>query len=197
MHHDEGPFNRPDFLNNAMNVARMIAVQAVAPGTTAVDATAGNGHDTVMLARAVGEAGRVYAFDVQDAAIDATWARCAAAGVDARVELVRDSHANMAKHVSGPVSLVMFNLGYLPGADKSCVTQPASTLAASRAALGLLGPLGALLWVVYPGHDGGAEERAVLTFVTALDPKEWNVFSWKPMNQPGHPPVLYGVQRRV
>lgn len=197
MHLNDRLFNRPDFLNNAMNVARMIAAQTVVSGDTAVDATAGNGYDTVLLAQAVGESGKVYAFDVQDAAIDATWARCAAAGLDGRVELVKDSHAHLGRHISVPVSCVMFNLGYLPGADKTFVTQANSTIAASEDAVKLLSVNGCVLWVVYPGHDNGEEERALSAFIAKLDPKAFNVFVWRPMNQSGHPPVLFGAQRRV
>ena len=197
MHQDAALFNRPDFLNNAMNVARLIAAHCVAEGDTAVDATAGNGHDTVMLARAVGETGRVWAFDVQQEALDATWARCAAAAVDGRVELVSDSHAQMERHVPQGVACVVFNLGYLPGGDKSCVTQAASTLKASEAALRLLKVGGSVLWVAYPGHDGGSEERALAQWVKTLDQKVYNVFVWRPLNQAGDPPVLFGAQRRA
>jgi len=197
MHQNEPLFNRPDFLNNAMNVARMIAERSIASGDTVVDATAGNGHDTVLLAQAVGESGKVYAFDVQDAAIDATWARCAAAGLDGRVELVKDSHAHLDRYLSVPVSCIMFNLGYLPGADKSFVTQSKSTVAASEAAVRLLTVNGSVLWVVYPGHDNGEEEKALIDFLGRLDPKHFNVFTWRPMNQSGHPPFLFGAQRRM
>jgi predicted methyltransferase len=196
MHENERLFNRPDFLNNAMNVARMIAAQSVAEGDTAVDATAGNGHDTVLLAGLVGSKGKVWAFDVQQSAIDATWARCAAAGFDDRVALVNDSHAHMDVHVPLGVACVMFNLGYLPGADKTCTTQAQSTLVASQAALRLLKVGGCVLWVAYPGHDGGNEERALAQFLSTLDQKTFNVCVWRAMNQAGTPPVLFGAQRR-
>ena len=39
-------------------------------GDVAVDFTMGNGHDTEFLSKTVGESGHVYAFDIQQAAVD-------------------------------------------------------------------------------------------------------------------------------
>ena len=41
-------------------------------GDVAVDFTMGNGHDTEFLSKTVGERGRVYAFDIQEAAVNST-----------------------------------------------------------------------------------------------------------------------------
>lgn len=149
------------------------AVRAVLrPGETAVDATAGNGHDTEFLARLVGPAGRVFAFDVQPAALDRTAARLRAAGLGNVTLFCRD-HAELAAAVpagcAGRVGAAMFNLGYLPGGDKSVITRPDSTRAALSAALGLLRPGGVLTVVAYPGHPGGADDlAAVRRFVGSL-----------------------------
>ena len=45
------------------------------PGETVVDATAGNGHDTIFLSRLVGPSGRVIAFDIDPQARIETEAR--------------------------------------------------------------------------------------------------------------------------
>ena len=54
---------------NAVSIAHRVAESVLREGDLAVDATAGNGHDTVFLAQAVGETGKVFAIDVQAAAI--------------------------------------------------------------------------------------------------------------------------------
>jgi len=151
------------------------AVRAVlGPGETAVDATAGNGHDTAFLAGLVGPGGRVFAFDVQSEALDRTAARLRAAGLT-NVVLLRRDHADLAAALpadcEGRVGAVMFNLGYLPGGDKSLKTRAESSRAAVAAALGLVRPGGVVTVVAYPSHPGGADEAAaVRRFVEAVPP---------------------------
>lgn len=136
---------------------------AVREGDLAIDATAGNGHDTVFLAERVGESGKVLAFDIQTEAIAAARARVEAAGLGGRVEFIHGSHVAMADHaVPGSVAAVMFNLGYFPGGDHAVITRTAGTLAALEAALSLLKPGGVLTVVCYPGHPGGDEESAAV-----------------------------------
>lgn len=133
------------------------------PGDLAIDATAGNGHDTVFLAGLVGDAGKVLAFDVQAEAIAATRTRVDAAGLTGRVEFIHGSHAGLGDHVlPGSVSAVMFNLGYFPGGDHRLITRTEVTLAALDAALAVLKPGGILTIVCYPGHPGGDEESVAV-----------------------------------
>mgnify|MGYP002626423586 FL=1 len=149
--------------------AHEVVSEAVRPGDTVVDATAGNGHDTLFLARLVGERGKVIAFDVQPAAIESTRRQLEAAGVTERVELHCESHTHMASWAEADsVRAVMFNLGYLPGGDHSLITRTTSTLPALDAAADLLAPGGVLTVVCYPGHSGGAEEsEAVRAWIEA------------------------------
>jgi len=132
-------------------------------GDTAIDATAGNGHDTAFLAKLVGETGKVIAFDVQEQAIASTRERLAAHDLLDRVTLIHGSHASIADHAQpGSVAAVMFNLGYLPGADHAVITQTAETLHALDEALRTLKPDGILTIVCYPGHEGGDRESAAV-----------------------------------
>ena len=135
------------------------------PGDCVVDATAGNGSDTLFLARTVGPRGRVFAFDVQAEALESTRRRLAGdpdAGTLAPAELVLAGHETMEEtlpaELHGRVAAVMFNLGYLPGASSPLITLPGTTLAALEAAIRLLRSGGALTAVVYPGHEGGRDE---------------------------------------
>ena len=142
-------------------LARQAVGERLHPGDTAVDATAGNGHDTLFLARQVGEGGRVLAFDIQGEALAATRARLEAAGVARRVTLLETSHHRLGAfvgHLPHPPRAVMFNLGYLPGGDRSRITNPASTLPALESALACLAAGGVLSVIAYPGHPGGHQE---------------------------------------
>jgi SAM-dependent methyltransferase len=143
----------------------------IRPGDLVIDATAGNGHDTVFLAERVGESGRVIAFDIQPDAIASTKARLDAAGLAGRVSLIEGSHGGIgAVAGSGSVAAVVFNLGYLPGGDHGVITQREETLDATRQALDVLRPGGLLAIVCYPGHPGGDEESAaVLAWASGLE----------------------------
>jgi len=142
-------------------LAHRILGEALRDGDTVIDATAGNGHDTVFLAQCVGENGRVLAFDVQASAILSARARVEMAGLSSRVEFLPTTHARMAEHArAGAVSAVMFNLGYLPRGNHAITTLTGETLMALAAAAGLLKPGGLLTVVCYPGHPAGAAEAA-------------------------------------
>ncbi len=140
------------------------------PSDIVIDATAGNGHDTLFLAERVGPFGKVYAFDIQEEALKITAARLAAAGVT-NVRLIHDDHARMLQVVEpqdhGRIATVMFNLGYLPRGDKTIITKTPSTLAAIRAAIQLLRVGGTLTILAYPGHPGGLEETTAVERVLA------------------------------
>jgi len=143
---------------------------AVGPGDHVIDATAGNGHDTLFLARLVGADGRVTAFDLQEEAISATRSHLVGNGiVDERVVLVHGSHSTLRQHVDCSVSVVMFNLGYLPGSDHGCTTTCKETLIALAESWEMLRANGVLSVVCYRGHPGGMEEAAgVVEFAEGL-----------------------------
>jgi predicted methyltransferase len=150
---------------------------AIQAGDLVIDATAGNGHDTVFLAKCVGENGRVLAFDVQDAAIRSASQRVAAAGFSSRVEFHQASHVSMARQAPpGSVAAVMFNLGYLPGDDHQFTTESAETLSALDAAELVLRPGGVISVVCYPGHEAGVgESAAVEEWMTSRTAIGWRI----------------------
>lgn len=170
--------------------------ERVRPGDRVADATCGNGHDTLFLARLVGERGRVFAFDLQERAHAATRELLEHNGCFDRVEFIRAGHERLADFAPEGLAAVVFNLGYLPGADKRFVTRPETTLPALGAALSLLRPGGLLLVVVYTGHEGGAEEeRAVIAWAGALDPRYYNVWSSRQLNRSPSAPYLVFVEK--
>lgn len=185
---------------NDFRSARFWAAELIEPalydGARAVDATMGNGQHTLWLCRKVGEAGRVYAFDVQPEAVARTRQRLEDAGVAQRAELNCLGHERMAEVVPGPVDVVMFNLGWLPGAAHAVTTRTETTLLAVNAALGLLKPDGLLTVCVYPGHPEGTRELEALThWAETLDPRRFDALLRRYMNQPNDPPQLIAVKR--
>jgi hypothetical protein len=185
-----------------LSFAHQLVRDRLRPGDIAIDATMGNGHDTLFLAGLVGVTGRVYAFDVQQAALASTRARLAAAGaLDARCSLLLRDHAEMAEALPsdarGSVGAVMFNLGYLPGGDHGVITEAGSTLRALEAGLSLLRGGGVLTAVIYPGHEGGdAEAAAVDAWVMTLSQERYPALSYRFLNQRNAPPYVVAVEKR-
>ena len=187
----------PYELRSARYLAADILRQAVAPGDTAVDATMGNGHDTLFLCQLVGEGGRVYAFDVQAQAVESTKKRLTEAGVFSRAALFCLGHEHMTEKVEGPVAAAVFNLGWLPGGDHSVTTHWETTKKAVESALSLLKPLGVLVICAYPGHQEGDRERSALTdFLSALPPQKFNVLHQKFLNAGPGAPECFAVQKQ-
>lgn len=132
-------------------------------GDVAVDFTMGNGNDTLFLSRTVGESGRVYAFDIQEEALNSTRDRLIREGAPENYTLIRASHHRVREFVKEPIKAGMFNLGYLPGSGKKGVTtMRETTMPAVEAAIDLLAPDGVLIVAVYPGHEEGALEGDML-----------------------------------
>lgn len=143
--------------------------QHISPGDLVIDATAGNGYDTLFLAEAVGRSGKVIAIDIQEQAISATRKRLEDAGMSERITLHLGTHADLRDLVaSGSTSAIIFNLGYLPGGDRSVITRAEETLPALDCAVEALRLGGVLAVICYPGHPGGDTEAiAVENFISS------------------------------
>ena len=183
-------------LGNARKWAQRLGEETLFPGAVVVDATMGNGGDTAHLAQLVGETGHVYAFDVQREALDRTAERLKEAGLSARVTLILDGHQNMLRYIKTPCDMIVFNLGWLPGAAHDVFTLAETTMRALDAALALL-KVGALLTVcVYPGHDEGKKEmQAVREWAKGLSPRTFQSLFVSYQNQPENTPALLAVER--
>ena len=132
-------------------------------GEVAVDFTMGNGNDTLFLSRTVGESGKVYAFDIQEAALESTRELLVQSGAPENYTLICASHHRVREFVKEPIKAGMFNLGYLPGSGKKAVTtMRETTMPAVEAAIDMLLPDGVLIVAIYPGHEEGALEGEML-----------------------------------
>lgn len=180
--------------------ARYVAADALSlciePGDRVIDATMGNGHDTAMLASLVGDTGTVFAFDLQASAVESTRNLLTKEGLLDRCQLFHAGHERMTEFVQEPVKAIMFNLGWLPGGDKSVTTRWETTQVAVSAALKLLLPGGLLTVCAYPGHAAGDEERRCLTeFFATLRPQEYNVLHASFLNAGAGAPECFLIQR--
>jgi predicted methyltransferase len=188
-------------MQSILDFAHTLATGALERGDVAVDATVGNGHDTVALARAVGPEGRVYGVDVQAEAVASTRDRLRTEGLEEGVTLVQAGHEHLPEHlpaaVHGAVGAVTFNLGYLPGSDSDRTTRPDTTLQALEAATQILRPGGVATVVLYTGHAGGpAEAAAVDAWAADLPQARFRVLSYRFVNQRNDPPRLIALEKR-
>ena len=138
-------------------------MEHLSEGDVAVDFTMGNGNDTLFLSKAVGENGKVYAFDIQEDALISTRAHLEANGAPENYTLICASHHRVKEFVTEPIKAGMFNLGYLPRSGRKAVTtMRETTMPAVEAAIELLAPDGVLIVAIYPGHEEGALEGEML-----------------------------------
>ncbi len=163
----------------------------VREGDLCIDATMGNGRDTLLLSRLAGKKGKVLAFDVQEIALKNTEAYLESEGAPDNTTLLLDSHENMGRYAfPETVRCIVFNFGYLPGGDHALSTKPASSLRALEEALKLLQKEGMLSLCIYSGGDSGFEERkAILSWLKSLDPRRYLVIYSEFYNRPNHPPI--------
>lgn len=186
-------------LERILPFARTLLKNAIEPGDIAIDATVGNGHDTVFLAELVGEKGHVYGFDVQADAIEKTNQRLSEKGIQEQVTLFLKGHEYVSECLpsSTQVAGTIFNLGYLPGGDKTIVTTPQTTISAIKQIMERLKPEGILVLVIYHGHPEGAVERdELLPFIEQIDQMEAHVLRYQFVNQQNHPPFIIAIEKR-
>lgn len=164
-------------------------ISTLPEGGIVIDATAGNGFDTVKLSKKVGESGKVYAFDIQASALEETKKRLSDDGLS-NTELILDSHSELDKYINELVDGVVFNLGYLPGGDHNLQTIADTTIVAIEKSLELLKHIGFVSVTVYYGKNSGtAEKEAVMEFLKHLDHKKYTVLTHDFHNRPNNPPI--------
>jgi hypothetical protein len=180
-----------------LDLAHTYWSQIVQIGDTVIDATCGNGHDTLKLCQLALslDKGKIYAFDIQEQAINSTSHYLASHLTEelrSRVVFQQRCHSTFPPKISpGSVKLIVYNLGYLPGGNKAKTTQESTTLQSLRQAQTLLQPGGIISMTCYPGHPEGAREQAsVLTYASHLSPKEWNCCQHMWLNRQQAPSLL-------
>ncbi len=180
--------------------AHSIIQEFVSSGDVVIDATLGNGYDTLFLAKQVGKTGMIFGFDIQQQAIDATQTRLEADLLAENSKLFKRSHHEMQSSIPtefhGKVKVIMFNLGYLPGSDKTIITQSSSTLIALKQSIDLLDEQGIITIAAYPGHPGGEiETREIKQWLNKLPAEHYRTQTIMSSDK-DTAPRLYLIQKR-
>ena len=178
-------------MKKPLELAHDFLAQVITKDDVVVDATMGNGHDTLFLAKL---AKQVYAFDIQEQALEKTSQRLQEAGLT-NGELLLQGHETVDQFVT-EVKAAIFNLGYLPSADKSIITQPQTTLEALEKLCQMLVKGGRIAIMIYYGHEGGDIERdAVMDYVSQLPQQEYTATIYRTLNQVNNPPFLVMIEK--
>lgn len=187
---------------NAVSLAHLLLQNHVRPGDWVVDATAGNGHDTVVLANLTGPDGHVLAFEIQEPALQRTAERLEAEGIPPdRYSLFLAGHELLQERLrevpADRLRAILFNLGYCPGEDKELTTRSATTLTAVEAAMTCLAMDGLLVVVAYPGHPEGAMEwDGLRKFFESSGAASWQVVEMNPVQTSRPAPVVFAGMRK-
>ncbi len=181
--------NRPSF--SALNIIRRVIAEYVHEGDICVDATAGRGNDTLLLARLVGDSGHVTAFDIQPDAVESTKALLRENGLSHRADVLLKSHSEMDEVISeGSVSCITFNFGWLPRGDHNIFTDKSTSIPAIEKGLRLLKDGGIMTLIIYYGRETGFEERdALLEYLPTIDNKKYTVVEMPFVNRTNCPPI--------
>ncbi|NGX34995.1 MAG: hypothetical protein K1060chlam1_01361 [Candidatus Anoxychlamydiales bacterium] len=165
----------------------------------AIDATLGNGFDTLYLAKILIEPantkGKIICFDIQKKAIESSkllLKENLKKESFKNISLLNKSHEDLTKHVTIKANLIVYNLGYLPGSDKKITTKSKTTISSIESAFKLLAKKGAISIISYPGHfEGEKEEIALIEYLKKIDKKEYNVLHFRWLNKEKAPSFFW------
>ncbi len=177
--------------NLILETAHLLLSQVIGSDDIVIDATMGNGHDTLFLAQ---HAKHVYAFDIQEKALRETQKKIESEQLT-NITLIHDSHEHFSNYLS-TFKGAIFNLGYLPNGDKKITTQPKTTIKTIDFMLKALHPSGFIQVVVYRGHEAGEQESVALTvYLKTLDTNYYKVLKVDLPFQDNLPPYIYMVYK--
>ncbi|MCI2948291.1 class I SAM-dependent methyltransferase [Staphylococcus caledonicus] len=184
-------------LERILPFSKTLITSHIQEDSIVIDATCGNGNDTLFLAEHVPH-GHMYGFDIQESAIQNTAEKIKNYS---NVTLIQDGHENIVEHLdvtkSGMVDAAIFNLGYLPKGDKSIVTRPETTIKAIDSIFNVLNVEGIIVLVIYHGHEEGQVERdAILDYLEQFDQNKAHILKYQFINQVNHAPFICAIEKR-
>lgn len=197
--------NRKQFqlFQTPLDLAHDYWLKLLKPGDLVVDATCGNGHDTLFLAKIVLEkdSGTLITIDTQKQALENSQSFLLdnlSEDLIKRISFYHQCHSVFPDVLQREsVALIVYNLGYLPGGDKTLTTESSTTLQSLKAALPLILPGGAISITCYPGHLAGKiEEETVIHFASSLDPQVWSSCHHRWLNRKNAPSLLL-IQHKI
>ena len=159
----------------------------------AIDATTGNGHDTVFLAATAKE---VHGFDIQEKAIEQTKRMLREQGLNnATLHLMSHDQLDTAG-IEAP-DVIMFNFGYLPGSYKTTTTKKETSLRAVEKACHMVKAGGIITLALYPGHpEGELETSALKAYAASLERARYDVVLYDPFNAVKSPCAIIIEKRK-
>lgn len=182
-------------MDKVLAFSKKLLKEVIDKNSIVVDATCGNGNDTLFLAKT--SAKKVYGFDIQQQAISNTTELLRSNNIFEKCEIILDSHSNFDKYITTPLRAVIFNLGYLPNADHSITTLADTTILAVNKFLEKLEIGGRIIIVVYWGHENGKiEKEELLRELTVLDQKNVEVLIYQFINQKNNAPFIIALEKK-
>lgn len=199
--HNYGPIGH-------LRIPKFVWPQIVNGNGIVIDATCGNGYDSETLARLLQldqpllsneqtVTKKLYCMDIQKGAIEKTKVRLrsfAHSSQLSNIHFIEGSHEFFpASILQNSVSLICYNLGYLPGAPRDenggfIQTSKDTTKRSLQAAIPLLKENGLLSITSYPANNGGAtEQNEVQDILSSLPQEDWRVYLHAPLNRPLSP----------
>lgn len=183
-------------INNVTEISLFYLLAFLKEGFVAIDATCGNGFDTLNLAEKVGKTGRVYAFDVQKEAITNTKKILQENNLSSSVKVILDSHENILEYVKEKIDCCVFNLGYLPSSNKEIKTNYVSTIKALEKSMSILKKGGIISICAYVGHEGGQKEyEEIIKYLSTKSKKEFNIIEIHHLGRKETSPKLIIIEK--
>lgn len=184
-------------LQRILSFSKTLIDMHVNKNSFVIDATCGNGNDTLYLASKVPD-GYVYGFDIQQQAIKNTKDKVKDYQ---NVKLIHDGHEKVKKYIPesdyGSIDVAIFNLGYLPKGNKSVVTKPDTTIEAINNIFDILSVEGVIILVIYHGHEEGKlEKKALMSYLKHLDQNDAHVLQYQFINQKNNAPFICAIEKR-
>ena len=168
----------------------------ITEGSIVLDLTSGNGHDSLYLAKKVGEQGKLYAIDIQKKAIQATKELLSAENCLGQTRFILSCHTkfpdNIPRKVKGKANAIMLNLGYLPKGDHQITTKPETTIETISYAYDWLDPEGVMTIIAYRGHSGGQRENLAVSKL--ISDQKWYC-EVELGNEKDTSPILYMIRK--
>ena len=172
--------------------------QLIHDGDSAIDATCGNGHDTLFLA--AHPLDTLYVIDIQKEALAHTRERIALHATRCcHIDYIHGCHSTFPATITrASIRLIVYNLGYLPGSNKTLTTQTATTLASLEQACLLIEPGGCISITCYPGHpEGNKEERALIATIDSFASELWSCRHYQHPHSKRAPSLLLLKKKEV
>ncbi len=177
-----------------LNKSRSLMETNLKNNDIVIDATVGNGKDSLFLLNTINK-GYLFGFDIQKEAIQNT--NNLLKDKFNNYTLYNTGHQNMyslLEEYKNKVSLVVFNLGYLPKGDKTITTKSDTTIKAIKDAFNLLNNKGHIVITIYPGHNEGLKESIAIK--NYLNKKKYEYYEYHNTDNKKAPYVIEIKQKK-